>query len=264
MPDDRTTADWQPDLYLRFKKERTQPTIDLVTRIALAAPERVLDIGCGPGNSTAVLRRTWPDAELFGLDSSASMLARAKASDASVTWVHQDASQDMSFLGAFDLIFSNAALQWIPDMRNVLPRLFGMLRPGGLLAVQSPYMLEMPIHDQALRLTRQPEWKAHFPAPPEYPRHLPYTFYYDVLCALGGELTMWQTDYIHVMPGHEHVVGWYKGSGLRAFLDMLPTEALQEAFTAQYTKGIEQAYPKERDNKVLLPYRRVFFLLYNR
>src|ERR1051326_235233 len=119
--------DWNPELYLRFVNERTQPVKDLVAHIDLQGPTRVLDLGCGPGNSTAVLKHRWPDASVLGLDRSAAMIAKAKSSGLDVQWVHADAGASLTHLGPFDLVVANAALQWLPDHGQLLPRLVQLL-----------------------------------------------------------------------------------------------------------------------------------------
>ena len=108
-------SDWKPSLYLKFEKERTQPAIDLVNRIEIKSPKRIIDIGCGPGNSTKVLQEKWEKAEIIGIDSSSAMIEKAKENYAGIDFIQYDASSDLSFLGKFDIIFSNAAFQWIPD-----------------------------------------------------------------------------------------------------------------------------------------------------
>lgn len=138
--------DWQPLQYLKYKDERTQPTIDLVNRIPLHAPKRIIDIGCGPGNSTAVLHAKWSDAEIIGIDNSPSMLTEAKKNLPFVRFLQKDVKEKLSSLGCFDVVFSNAALQWMPQHETLLPKLFAMLNQGGVLAVQVPYVRELPIY----------------------------------------------------------------------------------------------------------------------
>ena len=257
-------SDWLPEQYLRFRDERTQPAIDLAVRVGRREPGRVMDLGCGPGNSTAVLAAMWPDAEITGVDSSEAMLEKARQTSARIHWVRHDAAQPMPSLGMFDVIFSNAALQWIPGTEHLLPRLADMLTPGGVLAVQSPYVRELPVYAVITDIVARPEWREYFAADPVvYPLHRSARFFYDILCTLPGETVMWQTEYIHIMESHDGIVEWYKGSGLRPFLNKLPTESLRERFQAEYAAAIRAAYPVERDGKVLLPFNRVFFLYTN-
>lgn len=103
-------SDWKPNLYLSFERERTQPSVDLMTRINLDKPYRIIDIGCGPGNSTNILKLRWPEAELIGLDDSEAMIQQAKEKYKDIKWVLADATGDLSSLGTFDIVFSNAAI----------------------------------------------------------------------------------------------------------------------------------------------------------
>ncbi|AMP20024.1 hypothetical protein AZF37_01490 [endosymbiont 'TC1' of Trimyema compressum] len=129
---------WKPNLYLTFKQERTQPSIDLVGKIEKENPLRIIDIGCGPGNSTFVLKNRCPGAEIIGIDNSESMIEQAKEKDNDIQWICKDVQFALSELGTFDIVFSNAAIQWIPDQHLLLQRLFQMLNSGGILAVQVP------------------------------------------------------------------------------------------------------------------------------
>ena len=118
-------AAWDPNLYLRFEKERTQPAKDLVSRIELENPKRIIDIGCGPGNSTAQLRDRWPQAEIMGIDNSEEMIRKAGNTYPDMKWAVHDIIEDLSGLGLFDLVFSNAVIQWVPDQRLLLTRQIG-------------------------------------------------------------------------------------------------------------------------------------------
>lgn len=253
-------TDWQPDQYLKFKDERTRPSIDLVGRVDLAAPGRIIDIGCGPGNSTAILKARWPAAEVWGLDSSEAMIERARADHPHIHWLRRGAEGDLSDLGAFDLVFSNAALQWMPDQEAVLTNLFGLLAGGGVLAVQVPYTKEMPVYRAILALAKTAKWAGHFGDAPDDVRHHGYPYYYHVLCRLTGDIEMWQTEYIHVMPDAGAIVEWYKSTGLRPWLERLPDEAARGEFCEDHRRLLEEAYPPQRDGRVLFPFARVFFL----
>ncbi len=251
--------DWQPASYLRFHHERTQPTIDLARRVPLDSPQKIMDLGCGPGNSTAILAALWPKAEIVGVDNSEAMLTEARKGSERVQWVMQDAATDMTYLGKFDLLFSNAALQWLPDNEQLLPRLYGMLNPGGALAVQVPYNQDLPAFTVLRELTARPEW-CFFTDPGVFRLHHGYEFYYRVLCCLTGKLDLWQTDYIHIMDSSNAIVEWYKGTGLRPFMQKLTKEADRERFIRDYTECIAKIYQLQEDGKVLFPFRRIFFV----
>lgn len=255
-------SDWQPKQYLKFKNERTQPTIDLAGRIDIADPKRIIDIGCGPGNSTEILRRRWPGAEIIGLDNSANMLEKAAADHPDIKWILMDASSDLSSLGEFDVVFSNAVLQWIPNHEELIPKLYRLLSQGGVLAVQAPYIKELPVYSDIIRTAGSSKWSVYFRQIPEFPKHCSLKHYYDIVCDLTENLAVWQTDYIHVMNSHADIVEWYKGTGLRPFLDMLPGESEKREFTLDYVNSLYESYPAEKNGKILLPFRRVFFLAY--
>lgn len=251
-------AEWDPELYLAFEQGRTQPSIDLVARIDLVAPARVVDVGCGPGNSTAVLARRWPEAEIVGVDSSGAMLDRARTTYPAGTWVQADASAGLQHLGTFDVVFSNAVIQWMPDQETLLQGLFGLLRPGGVLAVQVPSTDRMPIRTALVELLSQARWRTRFDdVTSTYPRSA--SFYYDALSPLTSALEMWVTDYLHVMPSHDALVQWYSGSALRPYLDHLTDGAEQAAFLAEYHDLLVPAYPAQRDGNILFPFHRIFF-----
>lgn len=162
---------WDSAQYLRFATERTQPSIDLAARVALDAPKRVVDLGCGPGNSTAVVGRRWPEAKITGVDNSTAMLTAARREFPHWTWQESDittCAENASRAGAetFDLIFSSAAFRWVPDHAHLLPRLFAGVAPGGALAFQIPHSLEAP-HQRCIRdLAASPAWRNRFVRPP--------------------------------------------------------------------------------------------------
>ena len=253
-------SNWQPDIYLSFEKERTQPSIDLVNRIELDDPKRIIDIGCGPGNSTMILRSRWPYAEIIGLDSSDAMISEARATYPGITWLLRDASDDLSDLGTFDLVYSNAAIQWMPEQERLLQKLFGMVDKSGVFAAQIPYAQHLPVHTEIVRLVASGKWKdrfAGFASP--YSVH-PAEYYYDILCRLTPELSLWQTDYIHIMNDYLDIVRWSSGSALRPYLAHLADESAAAEFTEEYGLLLKAAYPPQPNGKILIPFSRVFFV----
>jgi trans-aconitate 2-methyltransferase len=253
-------SDWNPDRYLRFRDERTQPSIDLVRRIDLAAPERIIDLGCGPGNSTAVLKNRWPKALITGLDQSEAMLQKARNLYPEMEFIRRDLTLDLTPLGSFDLIFSNAALQWVKDSHLVLPRLFDRLNPGGALAVQAPCPLELPSQLALQKLLDSPKWQKYLgPAAPR-PEYHDYRYFYRALEGQTKDMQLWRTDYIPIMPGLEAIGQWYEGSSLRPFFDALPEPGLKSEFEAEYQAALRPLYPLEKDGSVLHPFTRIFLV----
>ena len=259
-------SDWQPMLYLAFGKERTQPSVDLAKRIDIENPRRIIDIGCGPGNSTNVLKARWIQAEIIGLDNSETMINEAKSKYATIHWLCKDASDDLSELGNFDIIFSNAAIQWIPNQEKLLPKLFGMLNKGGILAVQVPCTKYMPVHTELKKLTSNEKWKNHFATVLNSPSmYTVYTadFYYNLLCNLTTEIDLWETQYFHIMDTHADIVKWYSGSGLRPYLDCLKDNTVNTAFVKEFENALKDAYIVQTNGKILFPFTRIFFIAKN-
>lgn len=255
---------WNADQYLKFAAERTQPARDLAARIAVAQPQRVIDLGCGPGNSTALLAARWPAAGVSGLDSSSAMIQAARRDYPQHQWMIGDISAWAAGPeNQFDVIFANAALQWVPDHANLYPALFRHVLAGGALAVQVPMNLDAPAHVTMRELASTPAWACLLP--PEGVRewhvHDP-AFYYDLLSPLAARLELWETIYLHVMENTATIVEWYKGTGLRPFLDALPSDADRENFLADYADRLEDAYPAQADGRVLFPFRRFFLVAY--
>ncbi len=144
---------WDAGQYLHFATERTQPAIDLLARIVVDSPNSVVDLGCGPGNSTALLHERWPDAAIVGLDSSAEMIGAARAAHPNWQWQLGDIAS-WTPPAPYDVVFANAALQWVPDHGHVFPHLLAQVAPGGAVAVQVPAHLQSPVHQAMLSVAR--------------------------------------------------------------------------------------------------------------
>ncbi|GJD60412.1 trans-aconitate 2-methyltransferase [Methylobacterium frigidaeris] len=252
-------ADWDAGQYLKFADERTRPASDLLGRVPLVSPARVVDLGCGPGNSTALLAARFPDAAITALDSSPAMLEEARRTLPGLTFVEADlAAWEPD--AAPDLIFANAVLQWLPDHAVLLPRLAGVLAPGGCLAVQMPDNLDEPSH----RLMREVAAEAPFRAAlagAAGARTTLGTFQdYDTwLSRAGCTVDLWRTTYVHPLPDHHGIVEWVRATGLRPFLAPLSPEQ-QAAYLARYEAALREAYPAQGDGRVLLPFPRLFLV----
>mgnify|MGYP001252673252 FL=1 len=159
-------VDWDSKQYLKFKTERTQPAIDLVNRISMLSPQKILDVGCGPGNSTEVLYRKFPDAYILGVDKSEEMIKTAKMNYPNLDFKICDVSKDLWELeNDFDIVFSNACIQWVPDHKNLLENLLNLLNTNGVLAVQIPMNFDEPIQKTIDELVTSEKWKNHFSEP---------------------------------------------------------------------------------------------------
>lgn len=250
-------SDWSAAAYLRFEDERTRPAVDLLARVSLDAPKRVVDLGCGPGNSTELLVGRFPDAEILGLDSSPDMLAAARRRLPEVAFQEADVST-WSPARAPDLIFANAVLQWLPGHEALFPRLMRMLAPGGVLAVQMPDNLEEPSHAAMREVARDGRWAGRLAgAAASRTKILAGEAYFDLLAPLASSVDVWRTTYLHPLDGAEAIAGWCRSTGLRPFLDPLDEDERQ-AFLALYTKRLATFYPERATGKTLLRFPRLF------
>ena len=250
---------WNPELYRRFEDERTRPARELLARVALTAPARVFDLGCGPGNSTELLIARFPRAEVVGTDTSEAMLASARQRLPAARFERSDIAAWRPDTPP-DLVYSNAALQWVGDHETMIPRLFGTLAPGGVLAVQMPDNREEPTHRLMREVASQPRFAAHIgDAASVRTRILPLAQYYDLLAPLADEVDVWRTAYQHVMDDASSIVEWVSGTGLKPFVDPLPAVE-REAFLAEYAQRIAEAYPARADGRRLLAFPRLFFV----
>lgn len=252
---------WDADLYLRFANERTQPSLDLIARIGLAHPQRIVDLGCGPGNSTEKLRQRWPDAEITGLDNSAAMIAAATKSYPNEKWALADISTWTTEV-PYDLVFSNAALQWVTDHARLFPHLFAQVAAGGALAVQMPAHADSPLRLVVDEVADDPEWRHLMDAPRNALTFASPSFYYDALQPDASRVELWETSYYHIVESPRAIVEWFRGTGLRPYLEALETEEQRQRFEQLLLAGYTQAYPRQRDGRVLFPFRRLFVLAY--
>jgi trans-aconitate 2-methyltransferase len=249
---------WNPDQYLKFAAPRLQPAVDLLSRVPSTHPGTVYDLGCGAGNVTELLAARWPNAAITGVDDSAEMLAKARAAAPSVHWVQQSLASWRAPAAA-DVIYSNAALHWLPDHQRLFPALVEQLAPGGVLAVQMPRNFGAPSHILIAQTVRSGPWRARLepllaPSPVAEP-----AFYYGLLNARVARLDIWETEYLQVLSGADPVKEWTKGTWLKQFLDALD-EPQRREFEDDYAARLRQAYPPLADGNTLFPFRRLFLL----
>ncbi|EXJ90705.1 trans-aconitate 2-methyltransferase [Capronia coronata CBS 617.96] len=251
--------DWDAAQYLKFERERTRPSLDLLSQVPLANPKRVLDLGCGPGNSTAVLLRRFPNAQITGIDSSPDMIGKAKKTLPGIEFRLEDLTSVKDTEDA-DLLFSNAVYQWLPYEKRlqIFSDLIKSQKTGGVFAFQVPDNMLEPSHVAMRSVAEEGPWsemfKRHPPArkPFQSPQEI-----YDRLKPLCSDVNIWHTSYYHILDGHEAIVEWVKATGLRPFLDPLSASEREE-FLAAYLKRIQEVYPPLHDGKVCLRFPRLF------
>jgi len=253
-----SAASWDPEQYLRFGDERLRPALDLLAQVYLERPRLVIDLGCGAGNITAILKRRFAAAEVVGIDGSGAMLDKARVAALDCRFVQAD-------MGAWqperppDLIYSNAALHWLPEHNGLFPRLMGLLSPGGVLAVQMPAMHGEPMRRLQSKIATEGPWADVLRGVASAPDVLPAGDYWDMLRPHAARLEMWETIYLHALQGEDAVMQWATGSSLRPFLDALPAE-MRVPFQRAYADAVRPHYPRRPDGTTLLPFRRLFMI----
>lgn len=257
---------WDPTQYERYREERMRPALDLLARIPPLDPGTIVDLGCGTGAATRLLAERWPRARVVGIDRSPEMLARAAADDArhAVEW-QASAIEDWRPRAPVDLVFSNAALHWLPDHEQLFPRLLTTLAPGGVLAVQMPASWRLPSH-RLMRETLADGGAGGIPlGPPELRERLArppvasVETYHDLLASPTTSVEVWETEYEQLLSGPDAVLEWVRGTGLRPILQAL-ADGERERFLALYRERLARAYPARPDGRTPYPFPRLFFV----
>ncbi|CAK7567087.1 MAG: hypothetical protein SEPTF4163_005046 [Sporothrix epigloea] len=280
MAADKAKKDWSADQYLKFKDERTRAVHDLLHRVPLPGGRfpfdpagsrqalRIVDLGCGPGNSTEVLAERFPGAELSGVDSSPNMIAKAKATLPSIPFSVGDLRTYEPPAGS-NLLLANAVFQWLDlvDRVPTLLRLLARLPSGGILAFQMPDNFSERTHSTIREVatgaapgtSASDPWVAtlrelHDRDPIESPEQL-----YDALIPHCSSVDVWHAVYNHVLPGGPaDIVEWLKGTGLQPWVNALPDESTKQAFLAAYERRLTELYERRADGSVLIRYPRLF------
>ena len=255
---------WDPTLYLKFSDHRLRPALELLDRVPIASPSAIYDLGCGHGRLTRLMAERWPAARVHGLDNSKEMLAKAAADGPDLTWIEADLHQWQPEL-APELLYSNAALQWLDGHEVLFPRLIGLLAPGGCLAVQMPLSWGMPSHRLMRETLADGGPGGRSLGTEELCRGVARKWvedadvYYDWLVGRAKTLDIWETEYLQVLEGADPVLEWVKGTGLRPILNGLG-DTERATFLEEYARRLRTAYPMRADGRTLYPFRRLFIV----
>ncbi|MFT4191289.1 MAG: trans-aconitate 2-methyltransferase [Comamonas sp.] len=255
---------WNPDLYRRYEDERTRPAQELLARVPLDAVRCVVDLGCGPGNSTELLVHRYAQARVVGIDNDAAMISSARQRLPGVEFLQADMAEVRQWTQALgvapDLIFANAALQWTGDHETLIPRLFDALAPGGVLAIQMPDNRDEPTHRLMRETAALQPWAPFMGDTRGYRTGiLSLGAYYDLLAREAAATDVWHTVYQHPMASAAAIVEWVRATGLKPFLARLPAEH-QAGYLAAYEQGLAQAYRVHADGRRLLAFPRLFIV----
>jgi trans-aconitate 2-methyltransferase len=250
---------WNPQQYLKFSGHRLRPALDLLMRIPDFSVRTAADLGAGAGNVTRLIKERWPEANVVGVEGSHEMVASGRKAAPDVEWQHQDlASWQPSH--RYDLVYSNAALHWLPDHASLFPSLLNAVEPGGYFAVQMPRNFMAPSHLLIAETALNGPWRSqveHLVTPP--PVHEPQ-FYHDLLAPHADGIDIWETEYLQVLEGDNPVKEWTKGTWLTRYLDVLQGDE-RVAFEAAYGDRVAKAYPRNAAGQTLFPFRRLFIVL---
>ncbi|MCX3060654.1 trans-aconitate 2-methyltransferase [Streptomyces beihaiensis] len=265
-PTPDTSPTWDPQQYLRHADHRARPFVDLLARVPdlPREPARIADLGCGPGHLTALMAARWPTAHITGYDNSPEMLARAAAhagptpGGGTLDLAAADAT-DWAPTQTYDLLISNATLQWVPGHTDAFPRWVDAVAPGGTFAFQVPGNFDAPSHVLMRDLAASTRWKDRLAGVLRHGDavHTPAA-YLDRLAGLGCAVDAWETTYLHLLEGDDPVLDWVKGTGLRPVLTALADDpAARDAFLTEYATLLRAAYPPTGHGTVF-PFRRIF------
>lgn len=256
---------WDPQFYLESEGHsyRRRAAVELLEKVSFDQPSdrpsRIVDLGCGCGDIAELIARRWSEAELIGVDRSPQMLERARRDYPTMTWRQADI-ETWEPDEPVDLIYCNAALQWIDDHERLLPRLVGFLPPGGILAVQMPRSFDLPCHTAIRETVASGDWRARLSHLVRIAPVMTPAAYYRLLHPHAARADIWESEYLQVLHGADPVVEWTRATALRPFLDALD-DADQEIFLADYRERIRKAYPTEADRSTLFPFRRLFMVI---
>jgi trans-aconitate 2-methyltransferase len=250
---------WNPQQYLKFSGHRLRPALDLLARIPDFPVQTIVDLGAGAGNVTKLLKERWPDADVTGIESSAEMVAAGRKAAPDVEWQHADLASWQP-PKQFDLVYSNAALQWLPDHAKLFPALMQTVAAGGCFAVQMPRNFTAPSHLLSAETALNGPWRSkleHLVTPP--PVHEPQ-FYHELLAPLAADIDIWETEYLQVLEGENPVKEWTKGTWLTRYLEVLEGDE-KAAFETAYGERVAKAYPRNAAGQTLFPFRRLFMVV---
>lgn len=251
---------WSAKQYTAFEDERTRPVKDLLSAVPAVEARSVVDLGCGPGNSTEVLAARFPNAAVQGIDSSSDMISAARKRLPQAQFIIMGI-EEWRDPGPFDVMLANAVLQWVPDHGTLLPALIARLAPGGALAIQMPDNLDVPAHQLMRETAADGPWEQLLASASTSRTPIgSANDYYRMLRPVCGKVDIWRTTYYHPLAGGAPaIVEWFKGSGLRPFLEPLDPGS-RAAFLERYTAAVARAYPPQPDGSVLLPFPRLFMV----
>lgn len=249
---------WSPSTYLLFKNDRSRPAIDLLSQISLDVAGSIIDMGCGPGNITHLIKEKWPNRNIIGIDISSEMLeeARQKYPKDNISWQKSDISSWKSS-EKMALIFSNAALHWVPRQKELLLNFLKKLKDGGILGFQIPITKELHFEKILNEITSLPQWSNKFVQVKTYKDPITINEIYKVVSPHCSLVNIWTTNYFHILKGENPVTEWIKATTLSPYLYVLNDED-KKKFLNEYKSLEKKIYKKESNQKTIFKMKRLF------
>ena len=248
-------AEWNSSQYLLFENQRNQPAIDLIRRLSGFEPDIIADLGCGPGNSTQLLRQAFPYAKIIGIDNSKNMITRAREEHEDLEFAEMDLR---ALSGKYDLLFSNACLQWVPGHETLIPELLEHLNPGGVFAAQFPMNDTEPVYQIIRDMAEEERWNFKN-VEVDYNGSLTPHEYFNLLTRHCSSFQMWETKYYHDLKNHEALVEWVKGTRIRPFLVHLDDDG-KKAYEKELLRRVKEMYTPMSNGEVIMCFNRFFMI----
>ncbi len=203
----------------------------------------------------------WPKSRITGIDSSQKMIEKARLDFPSQEWIIGDAAH-FEPGSKYDIVFSNATIQWIPDHEKLIPKLISMLNKGGVLAIQVPMFNKMPLNKAIECVANKERWSCRLSECNKLFTYHDSSFYYEILQKQLQPIDIWETSYIHILESHMAMIEWIRSTGLKPYIDRLEIDEEKNIFEDEVLIEIKKNYPKQSDKKVLFPFKRLFFIAY--
>lgn len=253
---------WNAELYNMFGKERLQPTLDLLNRIPDGNYSRIIDIGCGTGMSTLPLEQRFKKAEITGVDYSNEMLQKARLLSKKVNWIQRDCGKSLGDMGKFDLVFSNAFLQWLQNQEEFISNISKLINQNGIFALQVPNYDNMPIKKCVDKLIKS--YGNRFEEVEKKMCHnKSLNEYYDILSDHFSDVEIWQTNYSHIMDNYNDIINFISATGIRPYLEIMNISE-QNQFKNCLIEEIKKEYTIQKNGKIIFTFERIEFVAKNR